>query len=63
VYGDADLYSSGGISVISSLEGICRYVKMDFDGIVHGTAMNIGDAEKDPKLMSQSLHLGKRLGA
>ena len=63
VYGDADLYSSGGITVIHSLEGICRYIKMDFDGIVHGTAMDIGDAEKDPELMAQALHLGKKLGS
>lgn len=63
VYGDVDLYASGGISVIYSLEGISRYVKMDFEGIVHGTAMDIGDAEKDPELMTQALQLGKSLGS
>ncbi len=63
VYGDSDLYTSGGITVIYTLERICRYVGMDFDGIVHGTAMDIGDAEKDPVLMEQSLQLGKTLGS
>ena len=63
VYGDVDLYASGGISVIYSLEGISRYVKMDFEGIVHGTAMDLGDAEKDPELMTQALQLGKSLGS
>ncbi len=62
VYGDTDLYTSGGITVIYTLERICRYVGMDFDGIVHGTAMDIGDAEKDTVLMEQALQLGKTLG-
>ena len=62
VYGDTDLYSSGGITVIYTLEAICRYVKMNFDGIVHGTAMNIGDAEKDPELMDRARQLGRSLG-
>ena len=61
VYGDTDLYSSGGITVIYTLEGICRYVGMDFAGIVHGTAMDIGDAEKDPDLMEQAFQLGQEL--
>jgi multimeric flavodoxin WrbA len=62
VYGDSDLYSSGGIIVIRTLEAICRYVGMDFDGIVHGTAMDIGDAEKNSYLMQQAFQLGKNLG-
>lgn len=62
VYGDKDLYSSGGITVIYTLEGICRYVGMEFDGIVHGSAMNIGDVFKDKDLMEQALQLGKMLG-
>lgn len=61
-YGDADLYSSGGITAIYMLEGICRYVGMEFDGIVHGSAMDIGDAIKDPVLMEQAFQLGKNLG-
>ncbi len=62
VYGDKDLYSSGGITVIYTLEGICRYVGMEFDGIVHGSAMNIGDVFNDKDLMEQALQLGKMLG-
>ena len=61
VYGDSDLYSSGGITVILALENICRYVGMDFAGIVHGTAMDIGDVEKYPVLMDQAFKLGKEL--
>jgi len=61
VYGDKYLYSSGGITVIHTLEGSCRCVGMDFDGIVHGSAMDIRDAEKDPALMDQAHRLGKSL--
>lgn len=61
VYGDTDLYTSGGINVIHVLEGNCRYVGMEFDGIVHGSASEIGDAEKDPALMDRAYQLGKEL--
>ena len=61
VYGDSDLYSSGGITVIHTLEGSCRYTGMKFDSIVHGSAMDIGDAEKDPSLMDRAFQLGKKL--
>lgn len=63
VYGGSDLYDSGGITVIYTFESICRYAGMDFDGIIHGSAMNIGDAEKDSVLMEQALQLGKTLGS
>lgn len=63
VYGDTDLYTSGGITVIYTLDSICRYVGMEFAGIVHGTAMDVGDAEKDPALMEQAYQLGQKLVA
>jgi len=63
VYGDTDLYTSGGINVIHTLESICRYTGMDFDGIVHGCAMDIGDAAKDPNLIKESIALGKTLAS
>jgi multimeric flavodoxin WrbA len=61
VYGDTDLYSSGGIVVIHSLENICRYVDMAFAGIVHGTALDTGDAEKDKDLMERAYQLGQKI--
>ena len=63
VYGDTDLYTSGGINVIHTLESICRYTGLIFEGIVHGCAMDIGDAAKDPLLMKKSYQLGKKLAA
>jgi multimeric flavodoxin WrbA len=63
VYGDTDLYTSGGITVIHTIEGICRYVGLEVAGIVHGSANNIGDAEKQPDLMERAFQLGQKLGA
>jgi multimeric flavodoxin WrbA len=61
VYGDSDLYTSGGINVIRIMEGNSRFVGMNFDGLVHGSAMDIGDAEKDPYLIARAFELGKTL--
>lgn len=63
VYGDTDLYTSGGINVIYTIESICRYAGMNFAGIAHGTAMDVGDAEKDSTLMDQAFQLGQILVA
>jgi multimeric flavodoxin WrbA len=61
VYGDTDLYTSGGINVIYTLEAISRYTGLIFNDIVHGSAMDIGDADKDPLLMEKAYQLGKKL--
>jgi multimeric flavodoxin WrbA len=61
VYGDTDLHSSGGINAIHTLESITRYIGMDIVGIVHGTAMDVGDAEKQPELLERAYKLGQKL--
>ncbi len=61
VYGDTDLHSSGGINVIHSLEYMSRYIGLKFDNIVHGTADEIGDAEKNTALMEEAFKLGQKL--
>jgi multimeric flavodoxin WrbA len=62
-YGDTDLYTSGGINVIYTLESICRYTGLKLAGMVHGTANDIGDAEKQPALMERAFQLGQKLTA
>ena len=32
-------------------------------GIVYGTAMDVGDVQKEPKLMEDAFRLGEKLGA
>ena len=60
-YGDADLYESGGINAIRTFESMCRYLKSEIVGIVHGSLSNVGDAQKHPELLQQAYELGQRL--
>ncbi len=62
-YGDDDLHSSGGINAIHTLESMFRYLDMEITGIVHGSADEVGDVEKQPDLMEQAYQLGQALGA
>jgi len=57
-YGDTDLNESGGINAIHTFESICRYLKSEIVGIVHGTLADVGDAEKHPELLQQAYDLG-----
>ena len=61
VYGDTDLYSSGGINAIHTFESLARYIGMEIAGMVYGTAWQIGDAEKQPELMAKAFKLGETL--
>lgn len=60
-YGDSDLYSSGAINAIHTVESMCRFLNSKVVGIVHGTLWEIGDAQKNPSLLQQAFDLGKRL--
>ncbi len=62
-YGDDDLYTSGGINAIHTFESMFRFLKMEIAGMVYGTAMDVGDAEKQPELMQKARQLGERLAA
>ena len=61
-YGDTDLYTSGGINAIHTYESMFRYIGAEMAGMVHGTANEIGDIEKQPALMESAFKLGKELG-
>jgi hypothetical protein len=61
VYGDTDLYTSGGINAIHTFESLARYIGLDIAGMVYGTADQIGDAEKQPELMVKAFQLGELL--
>lgn len=62
-YGDTDLYTSGGINAIHTFETMCRFLKSEIVGIVHGSLNDVGDAERHPELMEQAYELGRRLAA
>jgi multimeric flavodoxin WrbA len=62
-YGDSDLYTSGAINAIHTFETMGRFLKSEIVGIVHGSLMDVGDAEKHPDLLQQAYELGQSLAA
>lgn len=63
VYGDTDLYTSGGINAIHTFEALSRYCGIEIAGMVYGTADKVGDAEKQPELMAKAFSLGENIAA
>ena len=63
VYGDTDLYTSGGINAIHTFEALSRYIGIEIAGIVHGTAEKQGEVEKQPELMAAAFNLGEKIVA
>jgi multimeric flavodoxin WrbA len=62
-YGDTDLYSSGAINALHMYETMCRFLKSEIVGIVHGSLDAVGEAEQHPELMKQAYDLGKLLAS
>jgi len=62
-YGDTDLYTSGGINAIHTFETMFRFLRCEIVGMVYGTLMEVGDAEKRPELLEQAFQLGQKLGS
>lgn len=62
-YGDTDLYTSGGINAIHTYESMFRFARAEIAGMVYGTAMNIGDIQKQADLMERAFKLGQKLAS
>ncbi len=60
-YGDTDLNSSGGINAVHTFESMCRFLRGEIVGTVHGSLMSAGEAEKKPALMREAQKLGEKL--
>jgi multimeric flavodoxin WrbA len=63
VYGDTDLYTSGGINAIHTFESIARYIGWDIVEVVHATTNDIGDIEKQPEVLERAYQLGQKISA
>lgn len=61
-YGDTNLHNSGAIHAVHTFESMFRYLNGNILGIVHGTANDIGDVEKQPNLLEQAYQLGIKVG-
>ena len=62
-YGDANLEASGGINAVHTFETMCRFLKSEIVGVVHGSLSDAGDAQKHPELLQQAYELGQRLAS
>jgi len=60
-YGDTDPYSSGAINAMRTFQDMMRYIGAEITGMVYGTAMDIGDVQKQPELMARAYQLGEKL--
>jgi multimeric flavodoxin WrbA len=60
-YGDTDLYTSGGINAVHTFESMFGFLQAPIIGMVHGSANDPGDAEKDPDLMQAAYELGRKI--
>lgn len=60
-YADEDIYVSGGINAIQTFEAIFRWLRTGTVSYAYGSASNVGDAEKDAKLMESAAQLGKKM--
>ena len=60
-YGDTDLITSGGINAIHTLENMFQFLSAPVVGIVHGSLMDVGDAQKHPELMDAAYELGRNI--
>jgi hypothetical protein len=61
VYGDTNVEESGVQHAINSIKHMIRYMKGETIGIVHGTANDIGDAEKNTKLVTEVHELATKI--
>ena len=62
-YGDDDAYTSGGLNAVHTFQDLVRYLRGRLTGVVHGTASDLGDAQKQPDLLERAYQLGQEIGA
>jgi multimeric flavodoxin WrbA len=60
-YGDVDVYTSGAINAIYTLNSMFRFLDSKITGFVYGSLMDVGDAKKNLDLMKQAYEIGKKL--
>ncbi len=61
-YGDDDPLTSGAANATQLFQAIFDYLHGDIQGIVHGTANDPDDIQKQPELLEQAHNLGLMLG-
>jgi len=62
-YGDDDPYAAGAVNAIHTFQDMCSYLQAENAGVLYGSAMDVGDIEKNQELMSSAFKLGAKLAA
>ena len=62
-YGDEDVFASGGVNALRTFQDAFNYLKIELVGIVHGSAYEPGEINKNTALLLQAEELGRRLSA
>ncbi len=60
-YGDTDLHTSGGVNAIHTYESMFGFLEAPIIDTVHGSVMDVGDAQKHPELMDAAYELGRKV--
>lgn len=61
VYGDSNVQNSGAINAINSLTNMFNYIGGTIKEIVNGSAMNIGDIQKNADVVNKVKKLGIKI--
>ncbi len=62
-YGDTDPYTSGAINAIRTFQDMFQYLGANLRGLVYGTALDVGDVQKQPDLLERAYKLGETMGS
>lgn len=60
-YGDADPFSSGAVNAMRMFQDAFRYVNAPIEGMVYGSANELGEVAKDKILMKEAFELGRQV--
>jgi multimeric flavodoxin WrbA len=60
-YGDDDAFRSGGMNAVLAFRDSFRFLRCTIIDILHCTAMDVGDVQKNEKIMKKAYHLGEIL--
>ncbi|HOX32240.1 MAG TPA: flavodoxin family protein [Spirochaetales bacterium] len=63
VFGDRDIYESGGINAVRSVEDMCRFLGAARPEFLYGSADKAGEIAGNAELMARAYELGKRLAS
>ena len=60
-FGGSDVFDSGGINAIRSFQDMCRYLGAPIEGVIYGSASEVGEIKENKQLMTEAFKLGNKL--